>query len=143
MTIKVKPFESLTTRELYEIMRIRAEVFVMEQNCVYLDPDRADYRSMHLFVEEGNEVVAYIRVVEPGVKYDCTSIGRFVTKQNVRGKGYGHRLLIHAIELAKSMHPHIHIVAQAYLREYYENFGFRAISDEYMYEGLPHLDMEM
>ncbi len=143
MEIKRKRFEELTTGELYEILRCRSEVFIMEQDCVYQDLDGIDQKSTHLYAEEDGKIVSYLRVIDAGVKYPAASIGRVITMKEGRGRGLATMLIGEALEIAREKWDVVEIEAQAYLREYYERFGFVEISDVYMYEGLPHISMKL
>lgn len=143
MKIRRKRFEELTTGELYEILRCRSEVFIMEQDCVYQDLDGIDQHSTHLYVEEDGRILSYLRVIDAGVKYAAASIGRVITMKDARGRGLSTMLLREAIEIAREGAKVVEIEAQAYLREFYKRFGFVEISDVYMYEGLPHISMRL
>ncbi len=141
MEIKTKRFNELTTEELYEILRCRSEVFVVEQSCVYQDLDEEDLYSTHLFIEEGGRIKTYLRVIDPGVKYTAASIGRVLTMKPFRGQGLTHLLMIEAIQVAKSLSDTIEIEAQAYLRNFYKSLGFKESSDEFILDGIPHISM--
>lgn len=141
MEINVKTFKELTKEELYEILRCRAEVFVVGQDCVYLDPDGVDFHALHVFIREDGRICSYIRVIEPGAKFDCASIGRVLTLEQYRRKGYARALMKRGIELAKEMSDRIEIEAQAYLIEFYKSLGFEQISDLFMLEGMLHAKM--
>ena len=143
MKIQIKRFEELTTAELYEILRCRAEVFIVEQNCVYQDLDNEDSRSTHVYIENNGKILAYLRVIDPGVKYPAASIGRVLTMKEARGKGLARPLMEEAIKLAKEKSPVVEIEAQAYLREFYKSLGFTATSEEFMLEGRLHLSMKL
>lgn len=139
----IKRFEELTKAELYEILRCRAEVFVVEQDCVYQDVDGLDMHASHLFFEEQGRILSYIRVVDPGVKYPPASITRVITLPEARRQGLSTQLIRAGIELAGALSPTIRIEAQAYLREFYASFGFRIVSDEFLLDGIPHFLMEL
>ena len=143
MEIRIKRFEELTTAELYEILRCRAEVFIVEQNCVYQDIDHEDSSSTHVYIENNGQILAYLRVIDPGVKYPAASIGRVLTMKEARGKGLSRLLMEEAIKLAKEKSPVIEIEAQAYLRVFYMSLGFIATSEEFMLEGRLHLSMKL
>lgn len=134
-------FEELSTRELYEILRCRAEIFVVEQNCVYQDIDEADLHSYHLFIEENGKIKSYLRVIDPGVKFACASIGRVLTMPEYRGKGLARMLMLQAIKLAKSLSPTIEIEAQSYLLDFYKSLGFTVSSDVFLLDGIPHISL--
>ena len=137
--IKVKQFEELSTTELYEILRARFEVFVIEQECVYLDIDGIDYRSLHIFCEENGKVVAYLRAYEK--EKDVIQMGRVLTTK--RGIGLGAKLLKYAIEeIDRRFHPkQIFIESQTHAVGFYEREGFKVCSDEFMDAGVPHVEM--
>ena len=141
MDIKIKRFEDLTTSELYEILRCRAEVFVVEQNCDYQDLDMLDMVSTHLYIEADGKIMAYLRVIDPGVKYSAASIGRVLTMKEFRGQGLIRLLMSEAIRIGKSLCDTIEIEAQAYLTEFYNSLGFRRTSDIFMLDGIPHVSM--
>ena len=141
MDIKIKRFEDLTTSELYEILRCRAEVFVVEQNCDYQDLDMLDMASTHLYIEADGKIMAYLRVIDPGVKYSAASIGRVLTMKEFRGQGLIRLLMSEAIRIGKSLCDTIEIEAQAYLTEFYNSLGFRRTSDIFMLDGIPHVSM--
>ena len=141
MDIKIKRFEDLTTSELYEILRCRAEVFVVEQNCDYQDLDMLDMASTHLYIEAEGKIMAYLRVIDPGVKYSAASIGRVLTMKEFRGQGLTRLLMSEAIRIGKSLCDTIEIEAQGYLTEFYNSLGFRRTSDVFMLDGIPHVNM--
>lgn len=138
----VKTFQELTTDELYALLRIRSEVFIVEQNCVYQDLDNDDQTAVHLWKTEGDKIVALARVTPAGKHLSENSIGRIITTE--RGKGLGLELVRKALEVAKERlgAKRILIQAQKQAQGFYEKLGFVAISEPYMHEGLLHLDME-
>ena len=135
--------DALAPLELYEIMQARAAVFVVEQNCPYQDADGADLQSWHLCVRAQGELAAYARLVDPGIKYAQPSIGRVLTLQKFRALKIGRALVSEAIRFSDATFPgqDIKIGAQAYLQRFYESLGFRAASDLYDEDGIPHLKM--
>jgi ElaA protein len=138
-----KAFNELLVHELYAIMQLRQEVFVVEQNCPYLDADGKDLKSHHLMGCLNNELVAYSRIVPPGVSYDEVSIGRVVTATEHRKMAYGRQLMnasISQIEKAYGLVP-IRIGAQLYLKRFYESFGFVQQGEPYLEDGIPHIIM--
>ena len=145
ITWTYKHFTELTTKELYQILTLRSLVFVVEQNCVYLDLDQKDCNCWHLCGWEAEELVAYARVLAPGVSYEEASIGRVVTSPNHRKKGYGRALMKEAIQKTRAQFntTWIKIGAQCYLINFYESFGFRVSSEEYMEDGIPHIEMQL
>ena len=134
-------FQELTTDELYELLRVRSEVFVVEQNCVYQDMDGDDQKSIHLWLTENGRVVALARVCPAGTHMKEVSIGRVITTE--RGKGYGKQMMLHAIDAAIEHFGAtlIDIEAQEYARGFYESVGFRQSSESFMLDGIPHIQM--
>ena len=138
-----KHFDQLTTTELYAILQLRSEVFVVEQNCVYQDVDGKDLKSTHLMAWHNDNLVAYTRLVPAGVSFEEVSIGRVITSPFYRGLGIGITLLEKSIEqiLATYQTNKIRIGAQLYLKKFYEGFGFIAEGDEFLEDGIPHIEM--
>ena len=136
-----KLFRELTVDELYELLRVRAEVFVVEQDCVYQDLDGDDQVSVHLWLTDGGKVVALCRVCPAGMHMEEVSIGRVITTQ--RGKGYGKRIILEGIKVAQEHFnaKRIDIEAQEYARGFYEQVGFRQSSEPFMLDGIPHIRM--
>lgn len=143
MNWKIKRFNELTVEELYKILELRNEIFIVEQECIYLDCDNKDSNSYHLFLEDNNEVIAYLRILDRGVSYDEISIGRVLVKKSYRGKGISKELMLKGIEFIENNldESTIKIQAQAYLLKFYSRLGFKSISDEYLDDGIPHIDM--
>lgn len=139
--LHIKPFQELTVDELYEILRARSAVFVVEQDCVYQDLDGDDKASIHIWLTDGDEVVAVCRVCPAGTHMAQVSIGRVVTTQ--RGKGFGRRIMLEGIKAAIGHFgaKRIDIEAQEYARGFYELVGFRQSSDTFMLDGIPHIRM--
>jgi ElaA protein len=139
----LKQFDALTPQELYAALQLRNEVFVVEQNCVFQDADDKDQDSFHLLGYHQNKLVAYTRLVPPGVIYSEASIGRVVTSSSVRGTGAGKELMKTSIEKAYELFGvhSIKIGAQLYLKKFYEGFGFEQISGPYIEDGIPHIYM--
>jgi len=138
-----KSFQELTVDELYELLRVRCEVFVVEQNCVYQDLDNDDQKSIHLWLTVANKVVALARVCPAGTHMQEISIGRVITTE--RGKGYGRQMMLHAIEAAKEHFDakQIDIEAQEYAKGFYESVGFKQSSNTFMLDGIPHIRMTL
>ena len=138
-----KHFTSLNTKELYTILSLRSEVFVVEQNCVYLDTDQKDLDAWHLCGWQDDVLVAYVRILAPGVSYEEASIGRVLTNPAFRKNGYGVELMNVAIEktLQQFNVQKIKIGAQLYLLNFYSNLGFIQTSEIYMEDGIPHIEM--
>jgi len=141
---KIKRFKELTTEELYQILRLRSEVFVVEQNCVYQDIDNKDLKALHLVGEYNGKIVAYARLFEAGDYFDNASIGRVVIDAGYRDRKWGHILIQSAIEgIAVFFNQKaITISAQLYLRKFYETNGFVALGEVYDEDGIPHIQME-
>ena len=138
-----KKFNDLEPRELYAILQLRSEVFVVEQNCVFQDMDNKDQVSHHLMGWQGDKLVAYSRIVPAGISYVEFSIGRIVSSPAVRGQGIGRVLVNKSIQLAYSLHGKgvIRIGAQYYLRGFYESFGFCKAGEIYLEDGIEHIEM--
>ena len=139
MELTAKLFDELTTTELYEILRVRFEVFVIEQECIYLDIDGVDYQSLHVFCEENGKIIAYLRAFEK--EKDVVQIGRVLTVN--RGAGNGKKLLRYAVEeIDRRFHPgEIFIESQTHAIGFYEREGFKICSDEFLDAGIPHVQM--
>ena len=136
-----KSFQELKVDELYELLRVRSEVFVVEQDCVYQDMDGDDQKSIHLWLTVVGKVVALARVCPAGTHMKEISIGRVIT--TVRGKGYGKQIMFHAIDAAKEHFgaKQIDIEVQEYARGFYESVGFKQSSDTFILDGIPHIKM--
>jgi ElaA protein len=136
--------EELGAAQQYAIFAARSEVFIIEQNCVYLDMDGLDLDAHHLigWGEDGS-VAAYLRIVGPGIKFDEPSLGRVLTTRDYRGSGAGKTLIAEGIRHLQSLYPHqaIRIGAQAYLEKFYGSFGFQTVSEVYLEDEIPHIDM--
>ena len=143
MTFQVKDFSELNTKELYDIMYLRQEVFVVEQDAAYLDADKKDFDCKHVFIYKNNEVAAYARVIPAGVSYEEASIGRVVSSPRHRRQKLGRPLMQKCIEvLENDLHTiKCRISAQTYLLPFYKEFGFEVCSEEYLEDGLPHFEM--
>lgn len=135
----VKKFEELNIHELHEIFKLRADVFVVEQNCVYPDIDGYDPASLHVAIPYEGRLGAYCRIVPPGLKFPEWSIGRVATSQHARGHKLGHIMMKNAIE-AVAGHP-IRISAQAHLQKFYETHGFNHTGKAYLEDNIPHIEM--
>jgi ElaA protein len=142
--LHIKTFDQLTTSELYELLRVRSEVFVVEQDCVYQDVDNNDQTAIHIWLTKGDKTVAMCRICPEGTKLASTSIGRVITTE--RGKGYGMQIMKIAINTVMERIPnadHIEIEAQLTKQKFYERLGFVATSEPFMMEGLMHLEMKL
>ena len=140
---KVKSFEELTTKELYGILKVRVDVFVVEQNCPYPDLDGYDQKALHLWAEKNGEVLAYCRVFDKGIKYPEPSIGRVLTNQKYRNLKLGKILIRFAINTieARFRTSEIRISAQDYLLKFYSDFGFEDTGKKYLEDNIPHTEM--
>lgn len=138
-----KTFDALTVNELYCILKLRSEVFVVEQNCVYLDADGKDSGSHHLCGWLHNQLVAYCRILPPGVSYPEASIGRVLTHIAHRKNDLGKHLMRRAIKQTYTLHnvQSIKIGAQQYLLAFYTNLGFQAVGEPYLEDNIPHISM--
>ncbi|MBS1513373.1 MAG: GNAT family N-acetyltransferase [Bacteroidetes bacterium] len=139
----LKSFDELTTTELYSILQLRNEVFVVEQNCPYQDADNKDFKSYHLMGWMDDTLAAYTRIIPQGISYAEASIGRVVTKPAFRGTGAGkvlmQRSIAHTLQLFQC--TTIRIGAQLYLKKFYEALGFVQCSSEYLEDNIPHIEM--
>lgn len=142
---EIKTFEQLSNTEMYEILRVRQEVFVVEQNCPYQDVDGLDNVSWHLFNKEQSkgDIIAYLRITFAGHKYPETSIGRVLTSSQARGKGLGKVMIEQAMDFLNKELPgqSVRISAQLYLQKFYEDFGFKVVSEPYDEDDIPHIEM--
>ena len=139
LTWHLRTFAELSTAELYAIMALRQRVFVVEQNCAYLDADGYDQVSRHLWAARGDAIAAYLRIVPAGTKFAELSIGRVITAPEARGSGLGRELMKRGIEAAGGV-P-IRLGAQAHLEKFYGELGFARVGDVYDEDGIPHVDM--
>ena len=143
MNILVKSFEELSLHELYELLQLRAEVFVVEQDCVYQDIDGKDEKALHVMGYEDGKLVAYTRIFSPGIYFKEAAIGRVVVREGNRKNQYGHQILrasIIAIE-EKFKSRNIKLSAQTYLTKFYESHGFKKTGEGYLEDGIPHIAM--
>lgn len=139
----IKRFDELTLAELYNILQLRAEVFIVEQNCIYNDIDGKDQSAWHLMAMADDKLAAYTRILPPGVSYDSPAIGRVVTSSSKRRSGLGRELIRRSIEASEKLFgkTFITLSAQVYLQKFYESFGFTVIGEEYLEDGIPHIKM--
>jgi ElaA protein len=140
---KIKPFKELSVGELYQLLRLRSEVFVVEQNCIYQDIDGKDYKALHLIGTYEDTIVAYARLFDSGDYFENASVGRVIIAANFRDRKWGHELIKAAI---KGIETHfnatkITISAQSHLKNFYESNGFMQTSDIYLEDGIPHIEM--
>lgn len=143
MKISVKTFEELTTTELHNILQLRSEVFVVEQDCVYQDIDGKDFKALHVIGEKDGKVVAYTRCFDKGIYFKETAIGRVVVAINFRKYGYGHHIMKASVDAIKNRFETeiIKLSAQTYLTTFYESHGFKAVGEGYLEDGIPHIAM--
>lgn len=143
MEWNLKAFYELNTVEMYTILQERTAVFVVEQNCPYLEVDGKDIESYHLFAQLDGEIAAYARILPAGVSYKEASIGRVLVKKAYRGQGLAHDLLKKAIMFIQDdlNETAIKIQAQSHLEKFYASFGFKSISSSYLEDNIPHIDM--
>jgi ElaA protein len=136
-------FDELSPQELYALLQLRSEVFVVEQNCLFLDLDGADSQAVHLLGWRGGRLDAYARCFAPGVVFPEASIGRIATRMSARGGGLGHQLVYAALALvaARWGRQPIRIGAQARLKHFYEGHGFVDLDKPYVEDGIDHLEM--
>jgi len=140
---QIKPFNELSVTELYQVLQLRSEVFVVEQNCVYQDIDGKDSKALHLLGVYEGTIVAYSRIFAPGYYFDNASIGRVVINAKYRDRKWGHSLIEAAIAGIKEHYGQdaITISAQLYLKKYYEGHDFVQEGEEYLEDDIPHIRM--
>lgn len=139
----IKKFNELSIEELYEILRIRNEVFILEQECPYQDCDYKDTNAYHLFSMEEGKIVSYLRILEKGISYNEISIGRVLVNKNYRGKTFAKEGMLKAINFIENAlkENSIRISAQKYLMNFYKTFGFVEVSETYLEDNIPHIEM--
>lgn len=143
MEFKIKSFKELTVEELYKILRFRSGIFVVEQNCVYQECDNKDLKAYHLYFEEAGEIIAYLRVLNRGVSYDEISIGRVAVGYKHRRGQLGNMLMKEAIKFVEEelKEKEVRISGQVYIKEFYKKLGFKEVSEEYLEDDIPHVEM--
>ncbi|RXG31110.1 ElaA protein [Leeuwenhoekiella palythoae] len=143
MTIEIKAFNELTLNSLYEVLQLRTEVFVVEQNCPYQDVDGKDQKAMHILGYHKEQLVAYTRVFKPGYYFDNASIGRVVVKENARQYGFGKDIMKASIAFIEDTLDlsTIELSAQTYLKKFYNDLGFQEIGEGYLEDDIPHIRM--
>ena len=143
MNWNVKKFEELKCEEIYKILQIRNKIFIVEQKCAYQDCDGKDKKSYHLYLEDKGEIISYLRILPRKVSYNEVSIGRVLVNKNYRGMGIARKMMIKAINfIEKNLgEKEIKIQAQCYLIDFYKSLGFKEISNEYLEDNIPHIDM--
>lgn len=144
LTVTVKLFDEFTINELYDVLQLRSEVFVVEQDCVYQDIDGKDRKALHVIGRNPDKkIVAYTRLFNMGDYFEKASIGRVVVSESARAFGYGHEIIKASIAAIKDYYKTeaIKISAQTYLRKFYNSHGFSQIGEEYLEDGIPHIAM--
>ena len=143
MNWELKKFKELKAEEIYKILEIRNEVFIVEQQCAYQDCDGKDENAYHLYLQDNDKIIAYLRILKKGVSYDEISIGRVLVHKNYRGKGIAREMMLKAINFIESNlnEKEIKIQAQSYLVDFYKSLGFKETSNEYLEDNIPHIDM--
>lgn len=142
----VRSFNELSNAELYNILRLRAEIFVVEQDCVYNDLDGNDEVAHHLMIKDSDgQVVAYVRMLNKGTRFTQASIGRLVVAKEARFKGLARRIMTEAAQWMTDnwQLEDIHISAQKYLKAFYSSLGYVIVGDDYLEDGIPHLGMDL
>ena len=147
MDWQIKSFDELTNQELYRIIQLRIDVFVVEQNCCYSDLDDLDMHpeTLHLFSNQKNDISCYLRILAPSTSYpNMCSFGRVITNSKFRGTGIGHKLIKQTNKIVDDLWPtkRCHISAQAHLQAFYEKHQYVVVGDGYLEDGIPHVGME-
>ena len=143
-TIEIKKFDELTARELYDVLKLRQDVFVIEQTCIYTDMDGCDFLCRHALLRNNDgELIGYLRILPPGQTFDTAAIGRVLVQEDARGRGAARQLMTEALNFIRDtlMQRQVKLSAQRYLVKFYESLGFAAISEGYVEDGIPHIDM--
>jgi len=143
MELKIKRFSELSTRELYKIIEVRINVFVVEQNCPYEECDNKDQDSFHLFYLDQEQIAAYLRIIPAGISYQEASIGRVLVNEDYRREGLGLKLMQQAISFIENNFASaaVRISAQEYILDFYQRLGFKVVSDRYLEDNIPHFEM--
>jgi ElaA protein len=143
LQIQTKTFDQLTTKELYNLLQLRSEVFVVEQDCVYQDLDGKDQKALHVIGKKHDAIVAYTRVFKPGDYFEHASIGRVVVSQKERQHKYGYNIMEASIKAVQDYFNEttIKLSAQTYLKKFYNTLGFHETGAEYLEDGIPHIAM--
>lgn len=143
MEYSIKTYKELTTVELYSLLQLRSEVFVVEQNCVYQDIDGKDQKALHVLGYKEGKLIAYTRLFKPGDYFEKASIGRVVVKEIERHHKYGNQIMQVSIQALKEHfnETEVKISAQCYLKKFYNNLGFKEFGEEYLEDGIPHIAM--
>lgn len=143
LKIVTKTFKELSTDELYAVLQLRSEVFVVEQNCVYQDIDNKDQKAMHIMGYKSDQLVAYTRIFKPDDYFESASIGRVLVKVGERHSKYGYAIMEASINVIEKTYGEtkIKISAQTYLKRFYNNLGFTEVGESYLEDGIPHIQM--
>lgn len=143
LNIVIKPFNKLSVEELYNILQLRSEIFVVEQNCVYQDMDDKDQKALHVLGKKNNKIIAYTRIFKSGDYFDIPSIGRVIVSKSERQYGYGYDIMNASINAIKQnfKESKIKLSAQCYLKKFYNNLGFIEVGEEYLEDDIPHICM--
>ncbi|MCR8969810.1 GNAT family N-acetyltransferase [Facklamia sp. 7083-14-GEN3] len=143
MTWEIKKFDGLTTHQLYQILQLRCQVFVVEQECAYLDIDHSDINAEHLFFEEKGEIIAYCRLLDPGVSFEEASVGRVLVKEDQRNRGLARQMMNEAIDylFTQKGYESIKLSGQTYLIDFYKGLGFQPVSSAYLEDNIEHIDL--
>ncbi|GGZ60012.1 MULTISPECIES: GNAT family N-acetyltransferase [Mesonia] len=143
LQLETKTFQELTISELYQILQLRSEVFVVEQDCVYQDIDGKDEKALHILGKKEGKIVAYTRCFAPNIYFEEAAIGRVVVKETERKFGYGHQILKASVEEIQQRYQTttIKLSAQQYLTHFYETHNFKQIGEGYLEDGIPHIAM--
>lgn len=144
MRIIIKKFTELNAEELYQILKLRSDIFVVEQECVYPDCDGRDRHAHHLYVEKNGHIVGYLRILDKGQTFDAIAIGRVAVREDYRGIGLARHMMNKALVFISDYLDEtiVKLSAQQYLVRFYESLGFYCISEGYLEDGIPHIDME-
>lgn len=143
LKIQVKAFSELTLQELYDVLKLRSEVFVVEQNCVYQDIDGKDKKAMHILAFKNDKIIAYTRIFKPGDYFEFAAVGRVVVSKNERHFKYGSDIMKASVDAIETYFKEdkIQISAQAHLKSFYNNCGFVEFGDGYLEDNIPHIGM--
>lgn len=143
INISVKDYQQLTKEELYDLLQLRSEVFVVEQDCVYQDIDGKDQKALHVLGYKNNQLIAYTRLFKPGDYFNEASIGRVVVRDTERTHKYGYDIMKASIDAVTKYYTQseIRISAQTHLKRFYSNLGFKEVGEEYLEDGIPHINM--
>ena len=144
LEVFIKKFNELSIEEMYEILKLRVNIFVVEQKCPYEELDGKDDKCIHLFYKENDEIAAYLRIIPKGLSFDSVSIGRVCVKQEYRKQKLGRKIMEEAINYTENTLKEYKITvgAQEYLKDFYASFDFEKTSETYLEDDIPHLDMK-